>query len=293
MAHEKDYSFSMEKRLYRLDARLHKRFTDAVFALQYNLSHYKRIFPEYTDHTNLHSMTVIDFCNRLIGDQISRLNADELYVLLVSCYLHDTGMGITMKDYEEFSEQIDFGSYFDTHSRDDLPAIIRTFHHEYSGLFIRKYADLFELPSPEHEQAVIQIARGHRKTDLLDEKEYPLDFTVPNGNIICLPYLSALVRLADEIDVAAPRNPLLLYDIDALTDEIQIVENKKVKAVQRLLVSESAFTLEVSTPEADILDQIRRLVVKMQKSLDYCRAVVTGRTPYIITQEKVLLEQER
>ncbi len=227
MAHEKDYNFFMEKQLRQLDPQLHKRFTDAVFALQYNLSHYKRIFPEYTDHTNLHSMTVIDFCNRLIGDQISRLNADELYVLLVSCYLHDTGMGITMKDYEEFSEQIDFGSYFDTHSRDDLPAIIRTFHHEYSGLFIRKYADLFELPSPEHEQAVIQIARGHRKTDLLDEKEYPLDFTVPNGNIICLPYLSALVRLADEIDVAAPRNPLLLYDIDALTDEIQIVENKR------------------------------------------------------------------
>ena len=292
MAHEKDYSFSMEKRLFHLDPQLHKRFTDAVFALQYSLSKYKLIFPEYTDHSNLHSMTVIDFCNRLIGDQIDRLNADELYVLLVGCYLHDTGMGITMRDYEEFSKQIDFGSYFDTHSRDNLPAIIRTFHHEYSGFFIRKYADLFELPSPEHKQAVIQVARGHRITDLTDEKEYPLDFAVPNGNAICLPYLSALIRLADEIDVAASRNPILLYDIDALTDEIQIVENKKVKAVRRLLVSESAFTLEVSTSEANILDQIRLLVKKMQKSLDYCRSVVTGRTPYIITQEKVLLEQQ-
>ena len=292
MAHEKVFDFSMEKQLRQSDPQLHKRFTDAVFALQYCLSKYKLIFPEYTDHTNLHSMTVIDFCNRLIGDRIDRLNADELYVLLVSCYFHDTGMGITMKDYEEFSEQINFGSYFDTHPHDNLPAIIRTFHHEYSGLFIRKYADLFELPSPEHKQAVIQIARGHRITDLMDEKEYPLDFKVPNGNIICLPYLSALIRLADEIDVAAPRNPILLYDIDALTDEVQIVENKKVKAVRRLLVSESAFTLEVSTPEADILDRIRRLVIKMQESLDYCRSVVIGRTPYIITQEKVLLEQQ-
>lgn len=290
MAHEKDYSFSMEKRLYRLDARLHKRFTDAVFALQYNLSNYKRIFPEYTDHSNLHSMTVIDFSNRLIGDQIDSLNADELYVFLMGCYFHDTGMGIAMKDYEEFSERIDFGSYFDSHPRDDLPAIIRAFHHEYSGLFIRKYADLFEIPSPEYEQAIIQIARGHRKTDLMDEKVYPPDFTVPNGNFICLPYLSALIRLADDIDVAAARNPILLYDIDALTDEVQIVENKKVKAVRRLLVSESAFTLEVSTPEPNILDGIRQLIDKMQKSLDYCRTVVLGRTPYIITQEKVLLE---
>jgi len=113
---------------------------------------------------------------------------------------------------------------------------------------------------------------------------------VPNGNFICLPYLSALIRLADDIDVAAARNPILLYDIDALTDEVQIVENKKVKAVRRLLVSESAFTLEVSTPEPNILDGIRQLIDKMQKSLDYCRTVVLGRTPYIITQEKVLLE---
>ncbi|MBR3334420.1 MAG: hypothetical protein IKG23_09040 [Clostridia bacterium] len=292
MAHGKDYDFSMEKRLRQLDPQLHRRFTDAVFALQYSLSHYKLIFPEYTDHTNLHSMTVIDFCNRLIGDRIDRLNADELYVLLMGCYFHDTGMGITLRDYEDFSGQVDFGSYFDSHPRDDLPAVIRTFHHEYSGHFIRKYADLFDIPSPEHKQAIIQISRGHRKTDLMDEKEYPLDFAVPNGNRICLPYLSALIRLADEIDVAAARNPVLLYDIDALTDETQIVESKKVKAVRRLLVSESSFTLEVSTPEAEILEQIRRLAEKMQNTLDYCRAVVIGRTPYTITQEKVLLDRQ-
>lgn len=30
---------------------------------------YRRLFPEYTDHSELHSMTVIDFCNRLIGSE--------------------------------------------------------------------------------------------------------------------------------------------------------------------------------------------------------------------------------
>ena len=289
MAHEKDYNFSMEKQLHHLDPQLHKRFTDAVFALQYCLSKYKLIFPEYTDHSNLHSMTVIDFCNRLIGDQIGRLNADELYVLLVGCYFHDTGMGISMKDYEEFSKQIDFGSYFDTHSHDDLPAIIRTFHHEYSGLFIRKYADLFELPSPEHKQAVIQVARGHRITDLTDEKEYPLDFAVPNGNAICLPYLSALIRLADEIDVAASRNPILLYDIKSLTDETQIIENKKVRAVRWLEIREDSFILFVDPSDRVILRLLYEMAAKMQKTLDTCRAAVLGRTPYVITQQRIEL----
>ena len=291
MPNEPNRYFAMERRLHQLDPELHRRFTDAVFALQYNLSNYKLIFPEYTDHSNLHSMTVIDFCNQLIGDQLERLNADELYVLLTACYFHDTGMGITMKDYEVFSRQIDFGSYFDTHSREDLPAVIRTFHNEYSARFINKYAELFEFPSQAHQWAVVQVSRGHRKTDLMDEGEYPLSLALPNGNTVCLPYLAALIRLADEIDVAAPRNPVLLYDIESLTDEIEIVENKKVKAVRSCLVTEKSFILTVDTDEEEILRQLRIMVGKMKKTLDVCRSAVCGRTPYAISQEEVLLKE--
>lgn len=283
------HDFAMERRLRELDPQLHRRFTDAVFALQYNLSHYKLIFPEFTDHTNLHSLTVIDFCNRLIGQQLDLLNADEMYVLLMACYFHDTGMGITLSDYRAFSEQIDFGSYFDTHPKDNLPEIIRAFHHEFSGRFIRKYAELFEIPSDEHLRAIIQVSRGHRKTNLLDEREYPLAFRMQGGNTICMPYLAALIRLADEIDVAAARNPVLLYDIESLTDEIEIIENKKLLAVRSLEVSETAFTVVTDPSDAFIAEQLRRTTMKMQKTLDDCRAAVNGRTPYTITQSRVLL----
>ena len=291
MQDEAKHDYAMERRLRDLNPELHRRFTDAVFALQYNLSNYKLIFPEYTDHSNLHSMTVIDFCNQLIGNQIERLNADELYALLMGCYFHDTGMGITRRDYEEFSVQIDFRDYFDTHSIDDLPGTIRSFHNEFSGCFIRKYAELFEIPSETHLWAVIQISRGHRKTDLLDEQEYPRALQVGNGNRICLPYLAALIRLADEIDVAAARNPILLYDIETLTDAVEIIENKKVKAVRELLVSEDEFVLRVDRSDAEILGQIRKMVGKMQKTLDNCREAVRQRSPYVITQQRVRIEE--
>ena len=291
MKNTENHDYAMERRLRALNPELHRRFTDAVFALQYNLSHYKLIFPEYTDHSNLHSMTVIDFCNRLIGSQIRCLDPDELYVLLMGCYFHDTGMGITLKDYQEFSKQIDFRDYFDTHSHDKLPEIIRSFHNEYSGLFIRKYAELFEIPSEEHLFAVIQIARGHRKTDLLDEKEYPAALRMPDGNTVCLPYLAALIRLADEIDVAAARNPRLLYDIESLTDEVEIIENKKVRAVRELAVTEDEFILYVDRSDEEILGHIRAMVVKMQKTLDYCRRVALERCPYVITQQRVRMEE--
>ena len=286
---EMEHDFAMERRLRELDPALHRRFSDAVFGLQHVLSNYKLLFPEFTDHTELHSLTVIDFCNRLIGDQIERMNADELYALLMGCYFHDTGMGISEKDYEAFSREIDFGDYFETHSREDRSRIIRDFHNEFSGRFIRKYAPFFEIPSEAHLWAIIEIARGHRKTRLMDESAYPLSLPVPGGNTICLPYLAALIRLADEIDVAAARNSALLYDLETLVDSKQILEHKKHRAVRELVITKEAFTLLVKTEDETLLDSIRQMSVKMQKTLDDCRWAVLGRTPYTITQEKILL----
>ncbi len=285
------YDFSLERRLKELDSNLHDRFTNTVFALQQILSNYQLIFPMFTDHTELHSLNIIEFCNNLIGDQVNKLNADEIYCILMGCYFHDTGMGISHQDFEEFSKKIDFGNYFDTHSRDDYPEIVRNFHNEYSGLFIRKYARFFEFPSEEHLFAVIQISRGHRKTDLFDQEQYPVALKVPNGNTICLPYLSALVRLADEIDVTAARNPGVIYDLNKITGEINLIEFMKHEAVKGLDIREKEFVMFVSTDDQKILDSLYVLASKMKKTLDQCRNVVNGETPFVITQETIKIEK--
>ena len=287
----KGYDFSLEKRLMELDKNLHQRFTNTVFAMTKILSNYKLIFPYFTDHTELHSLNVIEFCNKIIGKQIENLNADEIYVILLGCYFHDTGMGISHKDYEEFSKQIDFKDYFDTHSKDDIPEIIRNFHNEYSGLFLKKYAPFFELPSEEHLFSIIQVSRGHRKTDLEDEKEYPKALKIPNGNTICLPYLSALVRLADEIDVTAQRNSQCIYDISKITGETNLIEFMKHDAITGLEVKEKEFIVKVHTNDEKLFKQIQIVGSKMQATLDICRHAVNGVTNHTITQEKVVFER--
>lgn len=282
--------FALERRLRELDKNLHQRFTDTVFALQHILSNYKLIFPDFTDHTELHTLNIIEFCNEIIGDQVNKMNADEIYCLLLGCYFHDTGMGISHKDFEEFSKKIDFGNYFDTHSKDNLPEIIRNFHNEFSGLFLRKYAAFFEFPSEEHLFAIIQISRGHRKTDLTNDNEYPSELKLPNSNnTICLKYLSALVRIADEIDVTAARNSHAIYDLSKLTKEIDLIEFMKHEAVKDLEIHETEFRLYVETDDESIYKSLLLMASKMQKTLDYCRSVVNGVTPYLITQEKVNL----
>ena len=285
-------NFALEKRLKELDEGLHTLFCNTVLVIQQILNNYQLIFPDYTDHTVIHSLNVIEFCNLIIGDQIDKLNADEIYCLLLGCYFHDTGMGITMKDYEEFSKNIDFGNYFDTHSKDDLPEIIRSFHNEYSGQFIRKYARFFEFPSEEHMFAIIQISRGHRKTDLLNEKEYPLALTVPtSGNKICLPYLSALIRLADEVDVTANRNSHAIYDLSKIKYEIDLIEFMKHDAITDLIVADKEFILKVDTDDEALFDAIVIMKGKIQKTLDQCREAVNAKTGYLINQELVTIDR--
>ena len=279
--------FAMEKRLRSMDPGLHTIFTNTVFSLQYILSNYKLIFPEFTDHTELHSLTVVNFCNQLIGKQIEKMNADELYVLLMGCYFHDTGMGVSVADYEEFRNQIDFGDYFDTHDPNNLSRTIRDYHNEFSGLFIRKYAKFFEIPTPEHLEAVIQVSRGHRKTSLMDENAYPIEYKLKSGNTICLPYLAAMVRLADEIDVTSARNPVELYDLESFTDDQEIFEHEKHRAVTDLRITDEAFTMVIDTKDDALFKALTITAEKMQKTLDDCRRAVNGRTPYVITQERV------
>ena len=287
---ERSTDFILEKRLRKLDPDLHRRFMDAVFVCQRILSNFRQLFPEYTDHSELHSLTVIDSCNRLIGtEQIDKMNKNEIFVLLMAGYLHDIGMGIGEKDYEEFKDVLGAEQYFKDHPNDSKADFVRTYHNEFSGLFVEKYAPMFDLPSDEFTFAIKQVSRGHRKTDLYDEKEYPADYRMPDGTTVCLPYLAALIRLTDEIDVAASRNPLILYDIDLLTNEVSIQENRKLMAVEHLEMTKSSFILHTREEDQEILDALDRAIVKMQETLDLCRDVVEKRTIFRISQKKVVL----
>ena len=282
------HNYMMEYRLRDLDPALHKSFTDTVFAMQNTLFHFRRIFPEYTDHSALHSLTVIDFCNRLIGpDQLEQLNADSIYVLLMSCYLHDSGMGISMDQYREFSKEIEMGDYLNRHPDAPLADIIRDFHQEYSALFVHRFHDFLEIPSPEHEYAIRQVCRGHRKTDLLDPAEFPPHYSAANGNEIYLPYLASLIRLADEIDVMASRSPGMLYDVESFTDAVEIAYHKRHAAVRRLHITDDAFVLDVCPAEPEIEVLIDKMVTKMQETLDLCRKATEKGSPFRIRQERI------
>lgn len=278
--------FLLETKLQRENKILHRRTKDSAAVLQKMLESFLPRFPDYTDHTILHSMDVLEYCNLLLGEkQIERLSAAECYVLIMACYLHDIGMGINQKNYDELSVKIDFGDYFKTHSREDTETIIRDFHNEYSGLFIRKYAELFDIPCEEMVYAIVQASRGHRKTDLMDEQEYH-DVTTPDG-IIHTAFLSAVIRLADEIDVGADRNSELLFD----TSRVRELDSQKAfgthESILRVDVEEDALVLFTKPKAPEYRELINNLADKIQETLDYCREVASARSDFCITQKSV------
>lgn len=278
--------YLLETKLRTENKDLHRRTKDSAVVLQKMLESFLPRFPDFTDHTILHSMDVLEYCNLLLGEkQIERLSAAECYVLIMSCYLHDIGMGINQKNYEELSQKIDFGDYFETHSRDDVETTIRDFHHDYSGLFIRKYADLFDIPCEEMVFAIVQVSRGHRRTDLMDEEEYPV-LTSPDG-IIRTAFLAAIIRLADEIDVGVDRNSELLFDSSKVHGQSGIEAFGTHESIRKVEVGEDALLLYTKPKAPEYRALIRELADKVQITLDYCAEVVSARSDFCISQKNV------
>ncbi len=283
-------NYLLERKLREESKDLHRRAAESVFVLQTMLSKYLTRFPDFTDHSFLHSMNVLDYCNRIIGDdQIKKLYPEECYVLIMGCYLHDIGMGIGNRDFAEFSEKLDFGDYFDNHDRQNDAETVRAFHNEYSGLFIRKYSEVFDIPSESMTRAIIQVSRGHRKTNLLDRSEFG---DIHTGDaIIRTAYLSAVMRLADEIDVASDRNPKLLFEDKTVTDEKSIIEFGLHESILYVDVDDDAVILHVKPKTVEYRSKIEELADKITDTLNYCRTVAEQTSDFRIRQNRVIIKE--
>ena len=277
--------YLLEKKLRAESPALHRLVSDSAFVLQGMLEKFLPRFPDFTDHSILHSLDVLDYSNRIMGaEQVGKLSTAECYVLIMACYLHDIGMGVGQKNYEEFSQKIDFGTYFETHDGSDAARVIRDFHHEFSGHFIRKYAELLEIPSKDLVFAIVQTSRGHRKTDLYDALEYP-DMQTEFG-VIRTAFLAAIIRLADEIDVGADRNPELLFDTSRLTQQRDIEAFGTHESILNVEVAADRILLHARPKSEEYIPLIETLNGKIQQTLDYCRDVSEKRSALRITQQK-------
>jgi len=284
------FDFALESKLISQSPNLQQIFANNVMCCQNILMKYKSVFPNYTDHTSLHSLEVIAFCNELVGNYVDKLNCDEIFVLLMAAYLHDSGMGISETDYENFCKEMpQVQAYKEKNPDAPIDTVIRTFHHDFSGKFIEKYQMIFDFPSKEHLWATIQISRGHRKTNLYDEAEYPAELRLDNGNVIHLPYLAALMRITDELDIAVDRNIQFMYDMGKIVDKTAKVEFSKHCAIKEVICKEDSIQAYVDFSDKNLHASLFEEFEKLSDTLAQCIDVVEKRTPFAISQKKFIV----
>ncbi|MDO4733027.1 MAG: hypothetical protein Q4B50_05880 [Bacillota bacterium] len=281
--------YLIETTLHKLNPDLHSRYRSCVSTSLQMLSRYEGVFPDFTDHTSLHTLEIIDFCNSLMGSQISRLNAESLYVLLMGALFHDVGMGVSEQDFERFLKERNIQEKAPK-TPEEIKNLIRSYHHELSGWYIRKYWELFDIPGEDYARAIIQVCRGHRKVDLFDEKEYPSSFFVSENIPVPLPYLASLVRLADEMDIAADRNFSFLYELDKLPNYHSKLVFSIHKSIHRIALKDDHMLVQASSSSEEVKAGIREVVEKLQNTLEYCRKAVAERSSFSIEQARVQLE---
>ena len=139
---------------------------------------------------------------------------------------------------------------------------------------------------------MIQVCRGHRKTDLLDEAEYPSRFAVEPGKTVYLPYLAALLCLADELDIAAGRNISFLYNVERMPSPRDRREFRKHMAIDRVDLERERVVVHARTEDPEIRAGIREVCGKLLEKLLLCRRVAAERSPFVITQASVILDLE-
>lgn len=282
--------YLLETKLKAEEPGLHESMKKSIFAVKRVLESFTVRFPTFTDHSILHSMNVLNYCNDIIGSEnIDLISARECYLLIMSGYLHDIGMGINSKDYSECVSKIVPQSYFMEHPNADQSNVVRDFHNEFSAYLIEKYAPLFELPE-DLVFPIVQLSRGHRKTDLMDEKEYPVIRTI--RGTIRLPYLAAVLRLADEIDVASDRNLDILFRNVEIRTEGDYIAFGTHGSIYKVDVEKDKITLKCRPKAPEFSSMIDRLAVKIEGTLDYCRSVTESRSDIKITQSKIVVIKE-
>ena len=282
--------YGIERRLAHLSPELHGRYRDCVVISQRMLCRYENYFPDFTDHTVLHTLDILALCNQLIGSQLEKLTAEELYVLLMGALFHDVGMGVSVADFEQFRAVLGFPEPADDAAR---ARAVRNYHQELSGLYLEKYWHMLDFPNEAYARAIIQVCRGHRKTDLLDQTGYPPQFEVEPGKTVSLPYLAALLCLADELDIAAERNVSFLYDVDKMPSPIDRREFRKHMAIRRVELEPHQVVVYAWTEDPEIRAGVEEVTDKLRDKLLLCRRVAAERSSFVINQADVVLRMEQ
>jgi anti-anti-sigma factor len=263
--------FLAENTLEKLSPELHKRYSDCVSAADSLLGRYLNNFPTFTDHSLLHSIEVANISNYLISNHISKLCAEELYVLLMAALLHDVGMGYNAEELDK-RNVLGYAEYLETNPGKTVQDYIRVHHNDLSALFVLENWRECGIPDEKFAAAIAEAGRGHRKTDLTDRTLYPTALAL-GGGAVNLAFLTAVIRIADELDISAERNLLMHFAGFVMGNQADVVEFQKHSLISSTFSGEKII-VKGETNSIKAFDDLTVMCNKIQETLNHCQSIV-------------------
>ena len=243
---------------------------------------------QYTLHDDRHSLRVTEIMALILGDSINQLNLIEISLLILSAYFHDQGMVPSKEETENLHNdeefllfkdnwQIEHPNYQETQnqlessSRDSeerkriacllteldaatLTDYLRVTHGERSAELVNslyKNDKRMEIQGVNISPLLAKLCVAHTYPcgDLNPENGFHYDEQIGTYSIN-MPFLSALLRLADILDFDRDRTPEILLKNIHFTSEASLNEWEKHRSVEGWQISQDLirFTIRSKHP---------------------------------------------
>ncbi|MEP2688092.1 HD domain-containing protein [Maribacter dokdonensis] len=267
---------NLESKLEVLNPQLYAAFLETKTVVSKLLQMYIKNFPTYTDHSIEHTQEVLNIAGDLLTTkEIETLNADEVYVLCMACILHDVGMCIPEDKIQEISETEDLIERRKTNPDALLEDYIREIHHILSLKFINQEWQNLKIPSEMYATAIGLVAQGHRKVDLNDFDVYNPRFFVKSGReFVCLPYLSCILRIADELDISNLRTPDILFKYYIPDNKTSRKEWEKHKATIQVNYENNKVIIRAKCTDQNMLAALEEQFEKVRSVINQCQKTI-------------------
>jgi hypothetical protein len=225
--------------------------------------------PQYTLHDDQHLLRTTELMGLILGDQVARLNAIELSLLILSAFFHDQGMVLTAGEYASLAEDADYQlfknnwmlehpNYGETAAQLSkielttdrktqlakhiaeldtalLTDYVRVKHGNRVADFIRStygHDKRIEIQKTNLASLLGKLCESHTLSGDMLKPERGFQYDERLGTYaINMPFLAVVLRLADILDFDRDRTPEVLLKSIHFTSPISLHEWEKHRSV--------------------------------------------------------------
>jgi HAD superfamily phosphoserine phosphatase-like hydrolase len=272
---------------YESDLIIDKKYSDCLNSIKSSCNNIweRPLMNWYTDHSMKHSQRIGEILSQLIlrlSKYKQALNEQEKFILFASVYLHDIGM-----QYMKIEDVP-----LDELSQEDYERI-RVEHAKKSAEIIKANTDILNIPS-EYRTYIADVSEGHSSKyfDVIIKK-YSDKITYSKNEILRIRLLTALLLLADELDLTSARVNFNFLDIANISN-ISKLHWYKHSYIDAVIVNDIKIEIKFTFPEEKVYtDLFMKLVqTKVLQQLNKINSVFRNESDGILYFEEVVVSKE-